>query len=359
VTVIALDGMGGDLGPEATVAGAIEAASDGLQVLLVGDEAVLRERIAQHGTAPSTLRVVHAADSIGMGEQVAREVRRRKQSSIWVGMELVKSGEAQAFVSMGNTGAMLAAALLALGRIKGVERPGLAILLPTPGGPTLLIDGGANAEARPSHLLQFAEMGAAYMRAMYGYEQPRVGLLSIGEEASKGSSLIVGAHTLLRAAPQINFIGNMEGGDVITGEYQVVTTDGFAGNNALKLIEGTVQMMFDVMRREASSSIRGRIGGALLLPALREVRGRLDYRRYGAAPLLGVNGKVFIGHGRSDSGAIANAVRTAEEADRHGVLDQVRAAMGTEARPASSGEDLEAAPAASTMPTTSTAPAVD
>lgn len=327
MSVIALDGMGGDLGPEATVAGAIEAASGGLQVLLVGDEPVLRAEIARQGAGSSTLRIAHASDAIGMGEQVARQVRRRRDSSIWVGMELVKSGEVQAFLSMGNTGAMLAAALLALGRIPGVERPGLAILLPTPGGPTLLIDGGANAEARPNHLRQFAEMGTAYMRAMYGYERPRVGLLSIGEEASKGSSLIVEAHGLLRAAPQINFHGNIEGADVTTGEFQVVVTDGFTGNNALKLMEGTVQMVFDVVRREAAGSLRARLGGALLLPALREARGRMDYRRYGAAPLLGVNGKVFIGHGRSDAEAIANAVRFADEAERHGVLDQLRAAI--------------------------------
>lgn len=352
MSVIALDGMGGDLGPAATVAGAIEAASDGQQVLLVGDEAVLRDEIARHGATSTMLRIVHAPDAIGMGEQVAREVRRRRDSSIWVGMELLKSGEAQAFVSMGNTGAMLAGALLAVGRIRGVERPGLAILLPTPGGPTLLLDGGANAEARPNHLRQFAEMGSAYMRAMYGYERPRVGLLSIGEEASKGSSLIVEAHTLLRAEPQINFAGNIEGGDVIQGEYQVVVTDGFTGNNALKLIEGTVEMMFGVMKKEATSSIRGRLGGALLLPALREVRDRLDYRRYGAAPLLGVDGKVFIGHGRSDAGAIANAIRTAEEADRHGVLDQVRAAISAEAPSAANNGDLDVLPL-------ETAPATD
>ena len=330
MSVIALDGMGGDLGPEATVAGAIAAAAGGLQVLLVGDEPVLRAEIERQGPAPSTLRIAHASDAIGMGEQVARQVRRRRDSSIWVGMELVKSGEAQAFLSMGNTGAMLAAALLALGRIPGVERPGLAILLPTPGGPSLLIDGGANAEARPNHLRQFAEMGSAYMQAMYGYERPRVGLLSIGEEASKGSSLIVEAHALLREAPRINFVGNIEGADVTSGEYQVVVTDGFTGNNALKLMEGTVQMVFDLVRREAAGSIRARLGGALLLPALREARGRMDYRRYGAAPLLGVNGKVFIGHGRSDPEAIENAIRSADEAERHGVLDQVRAAIGAE-----------------------------
>jgi glycerol-3-phosphate acyltransferase PlsX len=217
-----------------------------------------------------------------------------------------------------------------------VERPGLAVLLPTPGGPTLLIDGGANAEARPNHLRQFADLGSAYMRAMYGYDTPRVGLLSIGEEASKGSPLIVEAHTLLQHDDRINFVGNLEGRDVTSGQYQVIVTDGFTGNSALKLIEGTIQMMFDVLRKEARTSLRARLGGALLLPALREARARLDYRRYGAAPLLGVNGKVFIGHGRSDAEAIANAIRTADESDRHGVLDQLRAAIAAAGDPGSS-----------------------
>ena len=327
MNVIALDGMGGDLGPEATVLGAIVAASDGHQILLVGDEKILNEHILRNGGHLSTLRVIHAADTIGMGEQIAREVRRRRDSSIWVGMELVKSGEAQTFVSMGNTGAMLAGSLLSLGRMPGVERPGLAILLPTPGGSSLLIDGGANAEVRPKHLLQFAEMGSVYMRAMYNYAKPRVGLLSIGSEASKGSSQIVEAHGLLKANSEIDFIGNIEGGDIVTGECQVVVTDGFTGNVALKLMEGTAQMMFEVMQHEARTSIRGRLGGSLLRPTLRKVRDRLDYRRYGAAPLLGVNGKVFIGHGRSDAQAITSAISTANEAHNFGVFDQIKASI--------------------------------
>ena len=341
MSVIALDGMGGDEAPQATVEGALLAAREGLQVLLVGDEAVLSAEVAKHGPTPSTLRIVHAADSIGMGEHVAREVRRRRESSIWVGMELVKNGEAQSFVSMGNTGAMLAGALLVLGRLPGVERPGLAVMLPTPGGPTLLLDGGANAEARPSHLAQFADMGSAYMRAMYGYDAPRVGLVSIGEEASKGSSLIQEAHALLKQDESINFAGNIEGRDVVSGDYQVAVTDGFTGNNMLKLMEGTILMMFDIVRSSAEGSLRGRIGGALLLPTLRDARERLDYRRYGAVPLLGVNGEVFIGHGRSDSEAVANAIRGAAEVDRHGVLDELREAIAARYSPVT--DELEAA----------------
>ena len=327
MSVIALDGMGGDLGPEATVLGAIAAASDGQQILLVGDQEILNAHILRNGGHVSALRVVHAPDTIGMGEQVAREVRKRRNSSIWVGMELVKSHEAHAFVSMGNTGAMLAASLLSLGRMPGVERPGLAILLPTPGGSSLLIDGGANADVRPQHLLQFAEMGSAYMRAMYDYAEPRVGLLSSGSEASKGSSQIVEAHGLLSSNSEINFVGNIEGGDIVTGECQVVVTDGFTGNVALKLLEGTAQMMFEVMQHEARTSMRGRLGGLLLRPTLHKVKDRLDYRRYGAAPLLGVNGKVFIGHGRSDAEAITSAISTANEADNSGLLDQLKSSI--------------------------------
>ena len=341
MSVIALDGMGGDEAPHAPVEGALLAARDGLQVLLVGDEAVLSAEVAKHGPTPSTLRIAHAPDAIGMGEHVAREVRRRRGSSIWVGMELVKHGEAQSFVSMGNTGAMLAGALLVLGRLPGVERPGLAVMLPTPGGPTLLLDGGANAEARPSHLAQFADMGSAYMRAMYGYEVPRVGLVSIGEEASKGSSLIQEAHALLKQDESINFVGNIEGHEVVSGNYQVAVTDGFTGNNMLKLMEGTILMMFDIVRSSAEGSLRGRLGGALLLPTLRDARERLDYRRYGAVPLLGVNGEVFIGHGRSDSEAVANAIRGAAEVDRHGVLDELREAIAARYSPVT--DELEAA----------------
>ncbi len=341
MTVIALDGMGGDYAPQAPVEGAMLAAREGQHVLLIGDRSVLTAELERRGPVPETLRIHHAADAIGMGEHVARQVRRRPESSIWVGMELVKQGHAQAFVSMGNTGAMLAGALLALGRLPGVERPALAVILPTPGGPTLMIDGGANAEARPSHLVQFADMGSAYMRAMFGYESPRVGLLSIGEEASKGSSLIQEANTLLRQNTAVNFSGNIEGRDVVSGDYQVVVTDGFTGNNTLKLMEGTIGMMFEIMRTSARSSLRGRIGGALLLPTMREARAKLDYRRYGAVPLLGVNGKVFIGHGRSDAEAVTNAIRGAAEADRQGVLDDVREAIAVRHRPATADRRLK------------------
>ncbi|MBG93069.1 MAG: phosphate--acyl-ACP acyltransferase [Chloroflexi bacterium] len=324
MTVIAIDGMGGDAAPEAAVAGAFSAANQGIKIFLIGNQDILEKAINELGDFPDSLEIVHASDVIAMDEQVGMQIRNRTDSSIWVGMELVKSKQASAFVSMGNTGAMLAAALLHLGRLPGVQRPGLAIVLPTPGGPSLLIDGGANAESKASHLVQFADMGTVYMKATHGFGSPKVGLLSIGEEASKGSTLIQEAYEKLENDSFINFIGNIEGRDIVTGDCQVIVTDGFTGNNALKIIEGTISMLFDIMRSTAHKSFRSRLGGALLLPSLREVRSNLDYRRYGAAPLLGVEGSVFIGHGRSDAVAVHNAIINAAQADQLGILQQVR-----------------------------------
>ncbi len=328
MTVVALDGMGGDFAPQATVAGALLAVADGIGVAIVGDEATLRAEIARHGGAPDALRVVHAPEAIAMEAHAVAEARRRRGSSLSVGVELVKSGGAGAFVSMGNTGAAMATALMTLGRIRGVERPALCAILPTPGGPTLLLDAGANAEARPSHLVQFAHLGSSYMRTLHGMDAPRVGLLSIGEEASKGSALVVEAHALLAADARLRFAGNVEGRDVTAGTVDIVVTDGFTGNVVLKLLEGTIGMMFEQLRAAARSSVRSRLGGALLLPALGALRSQFDYRRYGGVPLLGVNGAVFIGHGRSDAEAVANGIRTAARAVDGGMMAAMTAAIG-------------------------------
>ena len=329
MSIIAIDGMGGDNAPETAVAGALSAANQGIQVLLIGDQNILEKEITKLGNPPTSLEIIHAPDAIAMEEHIGMQIRNRTESSIWTGMELVKSNKANAFVSMGNTGAMLAAALIHLGRLPGIQRPGLAIILPTPGGPSLLIDGGANAESRASHLVQFADMGTVYMKAIYGFDSPKVGLLSIGEEASKGSTLIQEAYEKLENDSFINFIGNIEGRDIVTGSYQVIVTDGFTGNNTLKIMEGTVSMLFDMMRSAANKSFRSRIGGALLLPAIREVRSNLDYRKYGAAPLLGVEGAVFIGHGRSDATAVSNAIINAAQVDQLGILQQVRSIISS------------------------------
>ena len=327
MTVIALDAMGGDRGPAATVGGALIAAAEGLEVALVGDAEALGQELKRRGGAPQRLRIVHAPDAVEMGDKAAREVRRQRQTSLYVGTELVKRGDAQALVSMGNTGAAMATALVVLGRLPGVERPALGAVLP--GGPAgvLFLDIGANADARSSHLVQFAYLGSAYMRVMHGVAEPRVALLSIGEEPSKGSNLVVETHQALAVATGLRFIGNIESRDLLAGHAEVIVTDGFTGNVSLKLAEGLVQLLFDELGRAARASLWGRLGGALLLPSLRGVRDRLDYRRYGAVPLLGVDGAVFIGHGRSDEGAVAYAIRSAHHAVDQGMVAALAAAV--------------------------------
>jgi glycerol-3-phosphate acyltransferase PlsX len=327
MTVIAIDAMGGDDAPGPQVAGGVEAAARGIEVVLVGDSEILGAELNRLGGSPSGLRIAHAPDVIGMDDKAATEVRRRRDSSIMVGMDLLKREEAAALVSVGNTGAALAAALVVLGRIKGVERPALSALLPTRGGPSLVLDVGANADARPSHLVQFARLGTAYMRSVYGVADPRVGLLSIGEEESKGSSLTRDTHAALSSEAGITFAGNVEGRDIVQGTTDVVVTDGFTGNVALKLLEGTISLMFEELRGAAEATLMSRVGGFLLRSQLSKVRDRLDYRQYGAVPMLGLDGAVFIGHGRSDAHAMANATSTAAEAIEHGMLDAVSHAI--------------------------------
>lgn len=324
MTTVALDAMGGDFAPAATVDGAVLAARNGIDVVLVGDEAQLQRELARVGDVPPRLRIQHAGDVIEMGEHAAMEARNRRDSSMYVGLQLVRRGEADAFVSAGNTGAVFASALVVLGRVRGVERPALGAMLPIPAGPTLLLDAGANAESRPSHLVQFAHLGAAYMRTVMGIERPRVGLLNIGEEATKGTPALIETHAAL-AASTLQFIGNVEGRDVFLGDVDVVVTDGFTGNVMLKLAEGLIEMIFTEVRRVASESLRTRVGGVLLRPALREMATQLDYRKYGAAPLLGVEGTVFVAHGRSDMHTIANALTTAASAVDHGMMQAMDA----------------------------------
>mgnify|MGYP001158683081 CR=1 FL=1 len=330
MTVIALDAMGGDFAPRSTVEGAIRAADDGTEVLLVGDERTLTAELATHERVPAGVRVVHAPDAIAMDEQPSLDLRRRS-SSILVGLELVKRGEAGALVSMGNTGALMALALVSLGKLPGVERPALAAMIPArSGGPTLVVDAGANAESRSTHLVQWAAMGAEYMRVVGGVAEPRVGLLSIGEEPSKGSPLVVETNRVL-AASSLNFVGNVEGRDIVDGDIDVLVTDGFTGNVALKLVEGMVTTLLGGVRDAAKDSWRARLGGLLLMPALRTLRQKFDYRQYGGVPLIGVDGIVLVGHGRSDAVAVANAVHTAAEAAEHGALEALRSAIAPDA----------------------------
>ena len=324
---IALDAMGGDRAPQVVVAGAAAAAREGVEVLLVGDEAQVRAELARLG---ADLPVWHAPDHIRM-EEAATEVRRRAKGSVRVAMELLKRGEVQAVVSMGHSGATLAAALLVLGRVKGVERPALLVEFPSLRGRTFLLDGGANADCRPSFLVQFAAMGLAYAEAS-GALAPRVGLLSIGEEEGKGNALVQEAsHWLrrlsghpLRAALGERFYGNVEGRDIFLGTTEVVVTDGFTGNVALKLAEGEARVLLTWIKEALTSSFRARLGALLVREALARVKPRVDPAQYGAMPLLGVEGAVFIGHGSADALAVKNALLRAKAMVEAGLLARVR-----------------------------------
>lgn len=294
--------------PAAAIDGAIGAVAAGHQVVLVGDAPVLRDALAERG---ADVPVVHAGDVIGM-EEHATDVRKRKDASVVVATRLVKDGVASACVSMGHSGATMAAALLVLGRVKGVERPAILANIPNAKGAfTALIDAGANADCRPSFLQQFAAMGDAYVRAMYGLTAPTVGLVSIGEEREKGNELTREAHGLLAATAGIHFHGNVEGRDLLLGTTDVMVTDGFTGNVMLKLAEGEARVLFGMVRDALRSDLRATLGGLLAKPALRRVAARLDPAEVGAQPLLGVAGPAFIGHGSSDARAVASAIRTA------------------------------------------------
>ncbi|MDO8614179.1 MAG: phosphate acyltransferase PlsX [Dehalococcoidia bacterium] len=322
--VIALDAMGGDHAPREIVKGAVIAARDlGIKVALVGRTEVVEAELARHKDRPHGVTVVAATDIIEMEEHPAQAARQKKGASIVVGLKLVKEGRADAFVSAGNTGAVMAAAIMYLGRVRGIERPSLAGLIPLSGRLSLFLDVGANADARPSYLVQWAQMGAAYMNKVWKVPRPTVALLNIGEEESKGNALALEAYGLLSRSG-LNFIGNIEGKDVPFGKADVIVTDGFTGNVVVKTMEG----MADYIMGQVRGAIRSRpwymLAGLALLPAFGALRKKVDYREYGAGPLLGVNGLVFIGHGRSDAKAIASALRVARDAAQAGMLDAIR-----------------------------------
>jgi glycerol-3-phosphate acyltransferase PlsX len=305
--------MGGDYAPREIVKGALEAVSAyDLSVILVGDEAQVRREMAENNMAGGRIEVVHAPDVIGMAEQPAVAVRRKKDSSIVVATRLVREGQADALVSAGSTGAAMAAALLGLGRIKGIDRPAIAGVLPSEKGFTVLLDVGANIDCKPQHLLQFGMMGYLYARKILGLENPRVGLLSNGEEPTKGNEATLAAFPLLHNAG-INFYGNVEGRDIFRGTVDVVVCDGFVGNIVLKASEGLVQALFKMMKEEIAKNWAARFGTALAGPALKGFQKRLDYAEYGGFPLLGVNGVFIISHGSSTARAIKNAIRVARE----------------------------------------------
>ncbi len=304
---IAVDAMGGDLGPGVVVQGAVQALAAlgaSAELFLVGDRAQIEPTLG----AATTVQVVHAGEVITMEESPAAAVRRKPDSSIGVAIRMLKSGEVDAVVSPGNTGAVVSSALLGLGRLSQVQRPAIATLFPTEGPDCILLDVGATAECKPAHLLQFAAMGAVFARIRLGRERPRVGLLNIGEEPSKGNELAAAAHALLRASP-LDFVGNVEGRDLLQGKAEVVVCDGFTGNVVLKFAESILGFTRGLLRNEIATSTRLRLGGWLMRPAFAAMRQRLDYQEFGGAPLLGVDGIVVIAHGKSSARAIESAIR--------------------------------------------------
>jgi len=313
---IAVDAMGGDKGPAEIVAGALEARVDGIEPVLFGEP----------GLDTRGLELHEASGVIEMHEKPAEAVRAKRDSSLVASVRAVATGHADAVVSAGNTGAMLAAGLLELRRIPGVMRPAIAVPIPARRGPSVLLDAGANADARPEHLLQFATMGAVFAEEILGLDNPGVRLLSIGEEREKGNQLTLEAHELL-AASDLNFEGNCEGRDLLAGAADVVVTDGFTGNVALKLLEGTISTILDGLRAEIAATPTGKLGGLLIRPAARRLRHRLDPDTYGGAYLLGLRGLAVIAHGNSSRTAIANAIRLAARGVDHDIVGRLAARL--------------------------------
>jgi glycerol-3-phosphate acyltransferase PlsX len=320
---IVVDAMGGDNAPDAIVEGALMAAGGlGVEVILVGRRAAIEAEL--EGATAANLRIVEAADVIEMDDHPTEAVKAKPDASINVGLRMLKAGEADAFVTAGNTGASMAAALLTLGRIRGIGRPALATIFPTGEGRlTMLLDVGANADCRPIHLLQFAYMGAAYMEKMFNVVAPKVGLLSIGEEDSKGNQLTIEVNEALRAS-RLNFIGNVEGKDLTKGVCDVAVMDGFTGNVVLKTAEGMAELLLGEIRKAVELTPWNRAAGLILMSELRKVKRRLDYAEYGGAQLVGVDGIVVIGHGRSNARAVFSAIRAARDAVDNKVVETLR-----------------------------------
>ncbi len=320
---IAVDAMGGDSGTKATVPGALKAAEDfGVDVLLVGLESVIRREVAKHGPMGSRVSIVNAPEEIGMGEGLLA-FRKKKASSIRVGAQLVRDGRADAFVSMGNTGAVVYISRDVLGALKGVDRPALALFVPGVKGQTLLLDVGANANCQPHNLVQFALMGKIFMEAVVGLKDPRIGLMSIGEEKGKGNDLVKQAFDRLQEAP-LRFIGNVEGKDLFSGAADVVVSDGFTGNVALKVTEGVVESVVSMARHEITKDIFAKLGYLLMKRHLKKIYKKVDYAEYGGAQLLGVNGVCIIGHGRSNAEAVRNAIALARDFVANGVQEKIQ-----------------------------------
>ena len=325
---VAVDAMGGDFAPGEVVKGALLAArADGnLQIVLVGDQSLLEHELSLQGETPASISIRHASEVIEMKEHPASALRRKRDSSLVVCGQMIKRGEADATISAGNTGAAMAIATLDIGRISGIDRPAIATTLPTLQGRTLLVDAGANVDCSPANLLQFATLGSVYTERVLGVAAPRVGLLNIGGEEGKGDELRRATYELLKKQP-LNFIGNVEGKDVFEGAADVVVCDGFSGNVLLKTGEGVAELIVSILQSEMGASPEVRDSLAAFQPIMHRLHKRIDYSETGGAPLLGVNGVSFIGHGRSKAKAIASGIAAAALAASTGYVQAIKDAL--------------------------------
>lgn len=326
MTTIAVDAMGGDHAPQSEVEGALLAAREhGVRVLLVGQEDVLRAELARHKTDGLPVEVLAASQVIAMGENPIRALRKKRDSSLHVAARAAQEGRADGVVTAGNTGAAMAIVKTALGMLPGVDRPALASVFPTKRGtPSVLLDVGANVDCKPQHLQQFAIMGEVYYRAMFGEPCPRVGLLSIGEEASKGNEVVRETHRRLKESSlSFDFVGNVEGRDVYTGDVHVVVCDGFIGNVALKISEGLVDALVSMLKEALGSTLSAKVGSLLSRQAYENFKKRVDYTESGGVPLLGIKGVCVICHGRSNANAIKNAIRVAADFSSRGINEKI------------------------------------
>jgi glycerol-3-phosphate acyltransferase PlsX len=331
---IAIDAMGGDYAPFSIVAGAVlayRAYGDSVELTLVGDQIQIEQELKNLGAAELPIKVVQSTQVIGMAEEAAESVRKKPESSIVVALGLQKAGQADAFISAGNTGAVMAASLIILGRLQAVSRPAIGAFFPTERGAALVLDVGANSDCKAQNLYQFGLMGSIYFSHLLGVENPKVGLLSIGEEKSKGNELTIASHKLLSAG-DLNFTGNIEGRDILKGKADVVICDGFVGNIILKFAESIDSFLGELVRRQVRVNLLAKIGALLLQPAFKDLKKNLDYAEYGGAPLLGINGVSIICHGKSSPKAIKNAVgaaRTMVERDINRLIEARLAANGS------------------------------
>jgi glycerol-3-phosphate acyltransferase PlsX len=336
---IAIDAMGGDHAPAEIVAGALRAQAElDIDVLLVGDREQI-EASLKHHTSSHSVEIVDSEGTIEMHEEPLSGLRRKPKASINVAMDLVKQNRADGVVSAGHSGAAMAAGLLRLGRLRGIDRPAIGAVLPTimASKSVLILDVGANVDCRPKYLEQFAVMGAIYSQYVLGVEDPKIGLLNIGEEACKGNDLAVRTHQKLQENPQITFIGNAEGRDVLSGRFDVIVCDGFAGNVLLKFAEAVGEVMLQILKEELPQGIRGQMGTVLLKPNLKRLKQRVDHAEHGGGLLLGVDGICIISHGSSQAPSIFNAIRIAKEAFDNKVLERIQSRITTTA-PATDGD---------------------